>query len=93
MFRAAYHKNKILICKVCKLHKSVPQHHNKDMMWVLDGSFRKTEYLTCIICNQRIEIPIHCDLPMFYSEDNGYLDMPDFTRIDFKQKYFTNKEK
>jgi hypothetical protein len=94
MFRGSYHKNnRILICKVCKLQKSVPQHHNQDMIWILDGSFRKIEYFKCISCNHRIKIPIHCNLPMFYSEDNGYPDMPDFTRIDFKSKYLTKKEK
>lgn len=85
MFRGVHHENKkILICKVCKLQKSVPQHHDKDMEWMLDGSFRKIEYLKCVACDQRIEIPIHCNLPMFYSEDNGYPDMPDFKRRDFK---------
>ncbi len=94
MFRGFNHKNKkILICKVCKIQQSVPQHHNKDMIWMMDGSFRKIEYLKCTSCGKRTEIPIHCNLSMFYSEDNGYPDIPDFTGIDLKPGHGINKEK
>jgi len=94
MFRGSFYKNNgILICKVCKLQKSIPQHHAQDMIWILGGSFRKIEYFKCQSCNHRIEIPMHCDLPMFYSEGKGYPDMPNFTNVDFKSTSLTKKEK
>ncbi|MCS7141735.1 MAG: hypothetical protein NZ888_06075 [Candidatus Nitrosocaldus sp.] len=60
-----------LVCMVCNHSIDLPRHHDRPMVWMLEGKFRKKEYLVCAVCGLKVDVPLHCGRPMLYTS-SGY---------------------